>query len=200
MEIIYIIQIHHHLSISLSFSLLSHLLPGFLRMDLRFNFVERCNGAKTCQDRDLVLQPKGQIQFTRQAKFKTRTKQTHWDCISKITACKTERVSYNRPLLQLRPWLTSKGTGTRESPCTKQKRLKNPPNILHKDVYFCTNTRHNKKYHMATMTDLKAKLQKTRVFFFCVAILYDTSIFRANAVFYTMLKISFVLELQHINI
>lgn len=68
-------------------------------MDLRFNFVERCNGAGTCQEVDLVLQPEGQIQFTRQAKFKTGPKQTHWDRISKITARKTERVSYNRPLL-----------------------------------------------------------------------------------------------------
>lgn len=107
----YIIQTQHHLSFSFSPS-----LARFPHMDLRFNFVERCSdGARTCQDSDLVLQPKGQIQFTRQAKFKTRPKQTHWDHISKITARKAERVSYNRPLLQLRPWLMSKGTGTHAS-------------------------------------------------------------------------------------
>lgn len=92
-------------------------------MDLRFNFVERCNGAGTCQDGDLVLQPKGQIQFARQAKFKARPKQTHWDHISNITARKTERVSYNRPLLYFRPWLMPKGTEkhTRVTLCQTEK-------------------------------------------------------------------------------
>lgn len=104
-------------------------------MDLRFNFVERCNGAGTCQDGDLVLQPKGQIQFTQRLNLRTRPKQTHWDHISKITARKTERVSFNWPLRYLRPWLTSKGTGTNESPWAKQKSVERP-HISHKCLIF----------------------------------------------------------------